>query len=74
MRRKRTYFGRTARRKKKVVLDHEQKRQLAKAVVAGAMVKQAAAEWGISLDSAHKVIQEYTVVARYEKFPDEVAT
>ena len=56
-------------RKKKVVLDHDQKRELARAVVAGKMIKQAAAEWSISLDSAHKIVQEYTIVHRYEKYP-----
>lgn len=56
-------------RKKRVQLDHEQKRQLARQVVAGRMVKQVAAEFEVSLDCAHKILQEYTVTARYEKFP-----
>ncbi len=64
---------RPKKRKKRVILDHEQKRQLAKRVISGAMVKQVAAEWGISLDSAHKIVQEYTVVYRLEKYPEEMA-
>lgn len=63
------------KRKPKVTLDHEQKRQVARQIVAGKLVKQVAAEWGISLDSAHKIAQEYTITYRTEKYPlDEVRT
>lgn len=56
------------KRKARVTLDHEQKRLLAREVVAGRLIKQVAADWNISLDSAHKIIQEYTVTFRQEKF------
>lgn len=56
-------------RKPRVELDHEQKRQLARQVVGGKMVKQVAVEWGISLMSAYNIVQEYTIAVRIEKYP-----
>ena len=56
--------------KKKVILDHEQKRQLAKQIVSGRMVKQAAADWNISLWQCYDIVNEYTILTRTEKFPD----
>lgn len=60
---------REKKRKKRVILDHEQKRRVAKQIVQGRHVKQVAADWGISLDSAHKIAQEYLIVLRIEKYP-----
>lgn len=61
--------------RKRVVLDHEQKRQVARQIVAGKLLKQVAAEWGISLQAAYDIAQEYTVTYRAEKFPlDEIRT
>jgi len=50
-------------------LTHEQKREFARTVIAGAMVKQAAAQWGLSLNAAYAILSEYTITLRIEKFP-----
>lgn len=57
------------KRKKRVTLDHEQKRQVARQVAAGRFVKQLAAEWNVSEDCVRKIAQEYLIVFRVEKYP-----
>lgn len=55
-------------------LTHEQKRQVAKKVIDGKMVKQVAAEWNISLWQCYTIVSEYTVLTRTEKYPDDAGT
>ena len=52
-------------------LTHEQKRQFAKEIIAGGMIKQTAANWDISLNLAYVILAEYTVTFRVEKFPKD---
>lgn len=57
------------RRKKRVNLSHDEKRQVARQIVEGRFIKQVAAEWHISEDCARKIVQEYTITYRTEKYP-----
>ena len=57
------------KRKQRTILDHDQKRALARQVVAGRLIKQVAAEFNVSQDHARKVVHKYTVVFRTERYP-----
>lgn len=57
-------------KKQYLALNHEQKRQVAKHLVSGRMVKQVAAEFRVSLDACYRIATEYTVLTRTEKYPD----
>lgn len=49
------------------ILDDEGQQALAAAVVAGKIVKQAAAEFGISVSRAYEIINKYTLLKRQFK-------
>lgn len=57
--------------KKPRKLTHEQKRQFAKEIVAGGMIKQTAANWHISLNLAYGILADYTILLRTEKYPED---
>jgi len=58
------------KRKKRVVLNHEQRRAFAKQLLAGRGIKQLAAEYGIGTVAAYNIANEYLVVLRSERYPD----
>jgi transposase len=56
------------------ILDDEGQRALAAAVVAGKMVKQAAAEFGISVSRAYEIVNKLCITQRVFRKPLEART
>jgi transposase len=58
------------KKKRKRVLNHQQKREVAKDIVNGMHIKQTAAKWDVGLWQIYRIINDYTMMTRTEKYPD----
>jgi hypothetical protein len=60
----------TKPKKRKRVLSHEQKREVAKDIVNGMHIKRVAAKWSVGAWQVYRIINNYTISTRTEKYPD----
>lgn len=63
--------GTKPRKLKRRLLSHEDKRQVAKAIVTGAARKVVAAAFKISVPTVYTISREYVITIHKERYPDQ---